>query len=361
MPEKTGIKIALDVMGTDSGPGNIIAGGVEAARKFGSDIRIILVGRQDIIRSELKKLRDVPTNLDIHHAEGVVTMEDPPADAIRRSGTSIAEAFRLHKEGQVNAVVSPGNTGAVMGTAVLQLGRLREVRRPAIASFFPTIHSSQTVVLDVGANSSCKPIHLYQFAIMGTIVAKSMMHRKNPQVGLLSIGEEKSKGNELIVSTYPLLKNNKALNFIGNIEGRDILMGNADVVVTDGFVGNIVLKFAESVEGFLTTLLRRQVSTNVFSRCGALLMYPFLRRLRKAFDYAEYGGAPLLGINGVCLICHGDSSARAIISALMVARDMVSFQVNRKIEAVLTAGQNGDNEAVDYNINGESLSKKLQS
>ncbi|MEE9443835.1 MAG: phosphate acyltransferase PlsX [candidate division Zixibacteria bacterium] len=360
MPEKTGITIALDIMGTDNGPGNIIAGGVVAARQFGPNVKIVLVGQQDAISGELKKLRDVPANIDIHHAEGVVTMEDSPADAVRRQGTSIAEAFRLQKEGQVNAVVSPGNTGAIMGTAVLRLGRLREVRRPAIASFFPSIHSSQTLVLDVGANSTCKPIHLYQFAIMGTIVAKSMMQKKNPRVGLLSIGKEKSKGNELIVSTHPLLKNNKALNFIGNIEGRDILMGNADVVVTDGFVGNIVLKFAESVEGFLTTSLRRQVSTNIFSRCGAILMYPFLRRLRNTFDYAEYGGAPLLGVNGVCLICHGESSGKAILSALMVARDMVSFQVNKKIEAVLMPGQNGDEEAVDYNINGVSLSEKWQ-
>lgn len=354
MPEKKIVTLALDVMGTDNGPGNVVSGAVSAARDFGPEIRIILVGRRDVIAAELKKCRNVPATIDVHHADEEVKMTDSPADAVRRRNTSIAEAVRLHKEGVVDAVVSPGNTGAVMGTAMLNLGRLQAVKRPAIASFFPSIDKRWAVLLDVGANSDCKPLNLYQFAIMGTIVSGHLFGYDRPRVGLLSIGEEKTKGNELILETHSLLASNPALNFLGNIEGRDILMGKVDVVVTDGFVGNIVLKFAESIEEFLTTSIRRQVSTNLFSRVGALLMSPFLRRLRNTFDYSEYGGAPLLGINGVCIICHGGSSGKAISQALTVARDMVHHQVNQKIEAELAAGDRGETAAVDYHINGDA-------
>jgi len=351
MTSKKHVILALDVMGTDAGPQSVVQGGVEAARAFGSEGTIVLVGRTDAITAELKKYRDLPGNIDIHHAPEEVTMRDLPADAVRRKNTSIAEAIQLHKEGKVDAVISPGNTGAVMGTAMLNLGRLREVKRPAIASFFPTTDRRMAVVLDVGANTDCKPLNLYQFAVMGSIVAGHMFGALRPRIGLLSIGEERSKGNELILETYGLLEKNDALNFIGNIEGRDILMGKADVVVADGFVGNVVLKFAESVEGFLTASIRRQVSTNLFSRFGALLMSPFLRRLRNTFDYAEYGGAPLLGINGVCIICHGDSTSKAIRKALVMAREMVNQQINKHIETVLLAGRNGDSQ-IDYKING---------
>jgi phosphate acyltransferase len=356
MADKKAIILALDVMGTDNGPETIIEGGIEAARQFGSDVRILLVGRNDVIAAELKKHHDLPENIDTHHAPDEVTMHDLPADVVRKKDTSIAEAVRLHKDGQVDAIVSPGNTGAVMGTAMLNLGRLQEVKRPAIASFFPNLERGTTVVLDVGANSDCKPLHLYQFAVMGSIMSSHMFKCPRPRVGLLSIGEEKSKGNELILDSYSLLEKNDELNFIGNIEGRDILQGKVDVVVTDGFVGNIVLKFAESFESFLTTALNRQVSSNLFSRFGALLMSPFLRRLRNAFDYSEYGGAPLLGINGVCIICHGESSSKAIHKALVVARKMVAEQVNKKIEAELSAGSNGNGR---YNMNGTAEAEDM--
>jgi glycerol-3-phosphate acyltransferase PlsX len=351
MTDKKQMTLALDVMGTDTGPASIISGGVEAAREFGPSRKIVLVGRSEIISAELKKHRDLPGNIDIHHAPEEVAMIDSPADAVRRRDTSISEAIRLQKEKKVDAVISAGNTGAVMGTAMLNLGRLREVKRPAIGSFFPTIERRPAVVLDVGANSHCKPLNLYQFGIMGSIVSSHMFGINRPRIGLMSIGEERSKGNDLILETHALLEKNTALNFIGNIEGRDILMAKADVVITDGFVGNVVLKFAESVEGFLTTSIRRQVTTNLFSRFGAMLMYPFLRRLRNTFDYTEVGGAPLLGINGVCIICHGGSSGKAIRKALVMAGEMVSHQVNQKIEAVLLAGQNGDS-TVDYKMNG---------
>lgn len=351
MTDKKQPKLALDVMGTDTGPELLVCGGIEAAREFGSTSKIILVGRSDVISAELKKHRDLPPNIDIHHAPEEVTMHDSPADAVRRRNTSISEAIRLQKEGEVDAVISAGNTGAVMGTAMLNLGRLRKVKRPAIASFFPTLGPKPAVVLDVGANSDCKPLNLYQFGIMGSIVSSHMFKINRPRIGLMSIGEERSKGNDLILETHALLEKNKALNFIGNIEGRDILMGKAEVVITDGFVGNVVLKFAESVEGFLTRSIKRQVSSNIFSRFGALLMSPFLRRLRNTFDYTEVGGAPLLGINGVCIICHGESTNKAIRKALAVAREMVNHQVNKKIEAVLLAGQNGDSP-VDFKMDG---------
>jgi glycerol-3-phosphate acyltransferase PlsX len=351
MTDKKQLTLALDVMGTDVGPSLIVSGGIKAAREFGPSCKIVLVGRENDISAELKKHRDFPDNIEIHHAAEEVTMLDSPADAVRRRDTSIAEAIALHKSGQVDAVISAGNTGAVMGTAMLNLGRLREVKRPAIASFFPTKELRPAVVLDVGANSDCKPLNLYQFAIMGSIVASHMFGISRPRIGLLSIGEERSKGNDLILESHTLLEKNQALNFIGNIEGRDILMAKADVVVTDGFVGNIILKFAESVEGYLTSAIRRQVSTNIFSRFGSMLMYPFLRRLRNTFDYAEVGGAPLLGINGVCIICHGRSSSKAICKALSVAREMVNHQVNTKIEGVLLSGINGDSP-IDYKMNG---------
>jgi glycerol-3-phosphate acyltransferase PlsX len=342
MTEKRKPAFALDVMGTDAGPATIIRGAVDAARGCSDVCKIVLVGRSDVIKAELERYHDLPPNIDLHHAPEEVTMHDSPADAVRRRDTSIAEAIHLHRDGAVDAVISPGNTGAVMGTAMLNLGRLRGVKRPAIASFFPTVEMRPTIVLDVGANSDCKPLNLYQFGVMGSIVANHMFRVDRPRIGLLSIGEERSKGNDLILEAHALLEGNKSLNFIGNIEGRDILMGKVEVVVTDGFVGNVVLKFAESVEGFLTSSIRRQVSSNIFSRFGALLMSPFLRRLRNTFDYAEVGGAPLLGINGVCIICHGESSSKAIRQAIKVAREIVGDQINKKIEAELLAGRNGD-------------------
>ncbi len=344
------IRLALDVMGTDNGPGAIIGGGIQAAREFGQGVIISLVGRRELIETELKSQKNLPPNLDIHHAPEEVTMADTPADAFRRKDTSIAVAFRLHKERKVDAVVSPGNTGAVAGSALLNLGRLPEVKRPAIASFFPTIKKTTTILLDVGANSECKPFNLHQFAVMGSIMSTQMVNNPRPRIGLLSIGEEKSKGNDLILETHAILAEDETLNFYGNIEGRDILKGIVDVVVTDGIVGNVVLKFAESVEGFLTTSLRRQISTNLFSRAGSILMAPFLKRLRNTFDYTEYGGAPLLGVNGTCIICHGESSSKAIRKALNVAREMVHHKVNQKIENELKSHQ----PALALSANGNS-------
>ena len=258
-------------------------------------------------------------------------MDESPITALRKKkNTSIAVALSLHRQGRVDAVVSAGNTGAVMASSVWTLKRLEGVDRPAIASFFPT-EKEPIIVLDVGANADCKPLNLYQFAVMGSIYARSILGRRNPRVGLLSIGEESSKGNELTLEAHRLL-GRSSLNFIGNLEGKDILTGDVDVVVCDGFVGNVILKFTESIERILTTHFNKHLRSNLRSKLGALLLKPVFENFRKDFDYAEYGGAPLLGIDGVSIICHGKSSPKAISNAILVARRMVREGINEMIK-----------------------------
>jgi len=347
------ITIALDVMGADAGPGSIIEGGVLAARELGDKIRLVLVGKDEIIRDFVKAVPNMPSTITIENAPHAVAMSDNATEGIRKKTSSIAVGLAMHKEGRADAFVSPGNTGAVMASSLLILGRVEGIVRPAIVSFFPSVKGYPTLVVDVGANVDCKPIHLYQFGLMGSVYASLIFGRTSPKIGLLSIGEERSKGNEQVIQTRELYENSE-LNFIGHVEGRDVLNGIADVVVCDGFVGNVLLKFAESIEGFLTTMLRRQVETNIFSRVGATLMHPFLKRLRRTFDYAEYGGAPLLGINGVSIICHGSSSPRAIKNAILAAFNMVRHRISDNIreELVLSNGkQNGRDDTKSNNRN----------
>ncbi|MBN4076434.1 phosphate acyltransferase PlsX [Gemmatimonas aurantiaca] len=329
------VRIALDVMGSDNGPATIVEGGVLVAQEFFPTLQIVLVGREDEIKAVLATLSKVPSTVSIVHADHEILMSDPVAEAIRREGTSVAVALQLQKSGEVDAFISTGNTGAVMAGSLLTLGRIPGVNRPAISALFPTKDiSHMATVLDVGANVVCKPVNLVQFAALGSAYVSAMNGIEKPTVGLLSIGEERSKGNELIFESHKMLERS-SLNFVGNIEGRDVLSGEIDVVVTDGFTGNIILKFAESISPFLTTRIRHQVSTNVFSRFGALLMYPFLRRLRKAFDYAESGGAPLLGINGVTMICHGTSSPKAIKNGATTVMRMVQNRIVEKTRQLM--------------------------
>ena len=316
------VRLALDVMGSDLGVPEMVAGATQAAIAFGSSVHLTLVGRESEIKAALDAQSVRPSTIDIVHATEEVLMTDSPAEAVRKDGTSVAVGLHLKKTGAVDAFVSPGNTGAVMAGSLLVLGRIPGVNRPAICAIFPTRTEKTTLLLDVGANSACKPINMVQFGALGAVYAEQMHGVTRPRVGLLSIGEERSKGNELIVASHELFEQSN-LNFAGNVEGRDILSGELDVVVTDGFTGNVVLKFAESIEPFLTSRIRRQVSTNMFSRVGAFMMYPFLQRLRRTFDYSEAGGAPLLGIEGVVMICHGSSSSKAIKSALNMAVRMV--------------------------------------
>ena len=273
-------------------------------------------------------------NLSIVHASETIDMDESPASSLRKKkDASIVVATRLHKQGEVNGVVAAGHTGAAMAASLLTLGRLEGVSRPAILAPFPSEHGVCSV-LDVGANTGCKPYHLYQFALMGSLYVNHVYHVQRPTVGLLSIGEEVSKGNELTFGAHELLKSS-SLNYIGNVEGRDILKGTADVVVCDGFVGNILLKFAESFWDFLSSNIKRAGNVTLTRRVGAFLFKPALRDFKKQLDSHEYGGAPLLGIDGVTIISHGSSSPLAIKNAIYVAERMVQERVNHYIEKQL--------------------------
>lgn len=320
-------------MGADRGEAILVEGALSYLTKNGAkdrNVELVLVGDEMLLRGHLDKLvmhyklKKIP--ISVQHAPEIVEMSAAATEGIRRKNSSIAVAMRMQKEGRVDAVVSAGNTGAVMASAVLTMGRIPGVSRPAIASTFPNKQEGVSLLLDSGANVDVKPENLLQFAQMGASYAEGVLKRHNPRVGLLSIGEEKSKGNEVAIASHALLSKGR-FNFLGNVEGRDILNGTVDVIVCDGFVGNILLKFAESMKTFLETRIKRQISSNIFSRTGAVLMGPFLRRIRRTFDYAEYGGAPLLGIAGNCIIAHGSSSARAIANAIKVAAEMVSSDV----------------------------------
>ncbi|NOY88122.1 MAG: phosphate acyltransferase PlsX [FCB group bacterium] len=334
--------VVLDVMGADSDEEQIIQGGLDAAQKIGDSMHLIFTGNKNVIEGILTKKDKLPENFSIHHAEEEVPMHISATDGVRMKKSSIAEGIRLVKNNVADAFVSPGNTGAVMATSLLTLGRIEGASRPAITALFPTSEKRPTVVLDVGANADCKPHHLSQFAVMGSVYASIALGKKNPSVGLISIGEERSKGNDLIINTQKLLKDSE-INFVGNIEGRDILSGDVDVAVTDGFTGNILLKFAESVKPMLVKSMKRQIQTNIFSRFGAMLLLPFLKRMRNTFDYAESGGAPLLGVNGIVIICHGASNSKAISNGITIAYEMAAKNIKEHIHDELITYHFGQN------------------
>lgn len=326
------MKIAIDAMGGDNAPREIVNGVVEAARRAKERYELVLVGDEKLIHKELKShhfIKDLP--ISIVHASEKVEMDEAPATVLRKKpDSSIAVAVQLHKEGKVDAVVSAGNTGAVMAASLLILNRINGVKRPAIGSFMPH-ESGVGLMIDVGSNVDCKPLHLMQFGLMGSIFMNHIMNIKNPRVGLLNIGEEESKGNEVIQEAYRLLKNS-SLNFIGNIEGRGVMRGEADVVVCDGFIGNVMLKFGESLARMIALTLKRKIGGNIAGNIGAYLIRPKFRKLLKIFDYQEYGGAPLLGVKGNCIICHGRSNNRAIRNAVEEACKMIQEKVSYHIE-----------------------------
>ncbi len=334
--------VVLDVMGADSGAECIIQGGIDAARRIGEKMHLIFVGDSKLINETLSATEHLPPNVAVEHASDTVPMHVSATDGVRKRDSSISVGLRLLKRNGADAFVSPGNTGAVMATSLLTLGRIEGVSRPAITALFPTSTGKPTVVLDVGANADCKPQHLSQFAVMGSVYASVVSRLEYPRVGLLSIGEERSKGNELIFNAQNLLKKSK-INFVGNIEGRDILSGKIDVAITDGFTGNILLKFAESIKPMLVKSVQRQIQTNIFSRVGAMLLLPFLKRMRNTFDYAESGGAPLLGVNGIVVICHGSSNAKAIANAIALAYEMAAKEIKKRIHDELITNHFGQN------------------
>jgi glycerol-3-phosphate acyltransferase PlsX len=323
------MKIAVDAMGGDNAPHAIVAGAVQAAKEYG--VGIILVGIEQSIRTELRKHPLAETlPLEIRNATEVVDMLDSPSTVFRRKkDSSIRVANELVKSGEAVAVISAGHTGAAMATSLFVLGKLEGVERPAIAQPMPT-STGTCIVLDVGANVDCKPNHLLQFAIMGEVYAKYLLKNPNPRVGLLSIGEEETKGNELTKEAFKLLTET-SLNFIGNVEGRDVMSGKADVIVCDGFIGNVVLKTAESVAEAVGRMIRENIGNSPLRKLGYLLMRPVFTALKRRVDYAEYGGAPLIGINGISIISHGRSSDRAVKNAIRVAAELAKSEVNRHI------------------------------
>ena len=327
------MKIALDAMGGDRAPQVIVEGAIQALREY-KDLEVILVGNEKRVKKELSKYRTKGFSLSIIHASQVVEMNELPTTALRqKKDSSIMVSARLMKEGRVQAIVSAGNTGAAMVATKVVLGTLEGIERPTIATLMPHVYGV-SILTDVGANVDCKPEHLLQFAIMGNTYAKEILGIEKPRVGLLSVGKEKVKGNELTRATHELLEKT-SLNFIGNAEGRDIFQGSVDVIVCDGFIGNVVLKTAESLAETIQGMLKREIKKNLLRKLGALLSRGAYRALKKRVDYSEYGGAPLLGINGVCIITHGGAPALAIKNALRVAGEFINHKVNAHIiEAV---------------------------
>jgi len=324
------VRIAIEAMGGENAPGAEVEGAVTAVREADGSLEIVLVGRADALEAELARQGAGELPITIAHADEVITMHESPADAVRRKrGSSIVVAAGLHKSGAVDGLVSAGNTGAVVASSLLGLGMLPGVRRPAIASFFPAL-GEPAVVLDVGASVDCRPSDLVEFATMGEAYVRDVLGRGQPRVALMNVGEEPSKGNELTQEAYRLLSVGP-LNFVGNVEGRDLMTGAADVVVCDGFVGNVMLKIIESV---LTVLPR------FFAGSGGGID---LEGIRKQFDYEEYGGAPLLGVNGVVIIAHGGSTGKAIKNAALMAarfvdKDLGGTIVERLREAAMSDG-----------------------
>lgn len=331
------MKIAVDAMGGDYAPEAIIHGGVEAVRHGKGEYEVVLVGDEAIIETYLSRhfrIQELP--ISVYHASQRIEMHEAPTGALKKKpDASINVAMELQQRGEVDAVVSAGHTGAAMASAFLNLGRIRSVKRPAIGSLIPN-GQGVTLLIDVGANLDCKPIHMLQFGVMGKIYIKNVYDLLEPKVALLNVGEEESKGIEVVQEAYRLLASSK-LNFVGNIEGRDVMSGEVDVIVCNGFVGNVVLKFAESFNGVYSKTLKRKIGKKVFSNIGAFLLKPTFERLRRIYDYEEYGGAPLLGINGTCIICHGSSTPKAIKHGVIEAAIMIKERVNEKISSELTA------------------------
>jgi phosphate acyltransferase len=326
--------IALDAMGSDRAPKPEIEGAIQAARHYG--VHVLLVGRQPVIRAELARYPAAAgLPLEIVPASEVITMEDKAVQAVRaKRDSSIRVGLRLVSDHRAAGFVTAGNTGAAMTTAKIVLGGLPGVDRPALAAVFPTAVGTVAILLDVGANVDCKPQNLEQFAVMGEIYFRSMFGTRRPRVGLLSIGEEETKGNELTREAFQLLKQ-LPVNFVGNVEGRDLYGGQVDVIVADGFVGNVALKTSEGVANLVRATLKETLKATITRQVGYLLSRSAFADFKKRLDHTEYGGAPLLGVKGVCFITHGSSNANAIKNAIRVAAEFAERRINNKIEKEL--------------------------
>ncbi len=310
--------IAIDAFGSDNAPFPEVEGAIIAIKEGLCD-KIYLVGKQDVLTKQLEKYYYPKDKIEIVHASEVITMSDSPAKVVReKKDSSLVRSIQLHKEGTVQAVVSAGNTGAVMAASLFGYGRVKNILRPAIAVTFPT-QTHPEIILDVGANVECNPENLVQYAILGSLYFKFFFKADNPRVALLNIGEEESKGNELVKKTYVKLKENKDINFVGNIEGKDLLKGIVDVVVCDGFVGNVMLKTVEGAAYSIMSILKSEMKKDWIAKLGALLSFPAYAYLKKKLDHSEYGGALLVGLNGISVVSHGRSNAKAIKNAVGLA------------------------------------------
>jgi glycerol-3-phosphate acyltransferase PlsX len=326
--------IALDAMGSDLAPRPEIEGAIQASREYG--VKVLLVGQAAALKAELGRHARRGANVEIAPASEVIAMKDPPMQAFRKKkDSSIHVAARLVRDGQAQAFVSAGNTGAAMAVARFVLGTLPSVDRLALAAPFPTARGGTSVLLDVGANVDSRPEHLVQFAVMGEIYYRVIFGTKRPRVGLLSIGEEESKGNELVRETHDRLKK-IPLNFVGNVEGRDVFAGNVEVIVSDGFIGNIALKISEGAAQQIGAMLKVALKRTIATQLGSMLARGAFQELKKQIDYSEYGGAPLLGVRGVTVIGHGRSNANAIKNAIRVANELARASVTEKIEQELS-------------------------
>lgn len=327
------IKIAVDSMGSDNSPFSEVEGSVQAAKAYG--VHVILVGKESLISPLVKEAGGMGLPIEIRNATQIISMDEAPAAAIRRKkDSSVRVAAELVRDRTASGLVSAGNTGAVMAISKMVFGSVPGVDRPALAAVLPTL-AGHAVLLDVGANVACKPHHLLQFAVMGHLFSRKIVGVSSPRIGLMSVGEEESKGNELTKEVHKALKK-LDLNFIGNVEGRDIYNGRADVIVCDGFTGNVALKTSEGLIEAVLKLLKDELSKNLQAKLGALLSKQSFKRLKKRLDYSEYGGAPLLGLRGVSIICHGRSSSNAIKNAIRVAKEFAESQVNAKLEEELS-------------------------
>jgi phosphate acyltransferase len=352
--------IAVDAMGSDRCPKPEIEGAIQATRHY--DVRVLLVGREDVIRAEMRhhpSAQHLP--IEVVHASEVIEMHEKAAQAVRtKRDSSMRVALRLVREGEAQGFVTAGNTGAAMATSKMVLGALPGVDRPALAAVFPTAKGTASIMLDVGANVDSKPQNLQQFAVMGeayfrTIFAERFEHASNPRVGILSIGEEESKGNDLTRESYKLIKA-LGINFVGNVEGRDLYNGNVDVIVCDGFVGNVALKISEGMVETIKFLLKQSIQETITAQVGYLLARNAFQDFKKRLDYSEYGGAPLLGVKGCTIIGHGSSNANALKNAIRVAAEFTNKQLNHTIEVQLQAAAhkfgNGNGKTAPESVHG---------
>jgi glycerol-3-phosphate acyltransferase PlsX len=330
------IRIAVDAMGGDFAPESEIRGSIEAALEKSKEIEVILVGKEEVLKNKITGLNlSVPENFSIVNAKDVIAMDESPSDSLRnKPESSLSVSISLQKENKADACISAGNTGANMAHSTFKLGRLKGIGRPTIGTILPSANKI-SLVIDAGASVDCKPRHLLEFAVMGSIYMNTMFKVENPRVGLLSIGEEKSKGNELTFQAFELLEKS-SLNFVGNVEGGDILRGNADIFVCDGFIGNIILKFAESILDLLKYKFKAYSELGLIKKLKTGIIKGVMKESLSDFDYQNYGGVPLLGVNGVSLIGHGKSSSLAIKNMIFKAEEMVRKEVNKKIETEIS-------------------------